>query len=306
MELDRVAPELHATLRRFRSSPIYNALGRAIVQTVIAMMPTGTVKGVQITTARTSAHRKVRIYCPAVQRSTGALLWFHGGGFLIGRPRQDDRICAQTAQDLGIVVVSAEYRLAPRHRFPAALDDGIAAWHWLQQAALKLGLDRHRIAVGGVSAGGGLAASVVQRIADEGGPNAAAQWLFCPMLDDRTAARRELDAADNFVWSNRANAFGWRSYLKTEPGSAILPPYAAAARRDDLSSLPPAWIGVGDIDLFHDEDAAYAERLRAAGVPATLTVVPGAPHGFEAWAPTTELARTYLAGARDWLQGAIG
>jgi acetyl esterase/lipase len=126
------------------------------------------------------------------------------------------------------------------------------------------------------------------------------------MLDDRTAARRELDAVGHLVWNNRLNRLGWRSYLGAEPGAASLPAYAAAARRADLAGLPPAWLGVGDIDLFCDEVRVYAERLRASGVDATLDVVPGAPHGFEIWAPETPLARAHVSRAHDWLRATLG
>jgi acetyl esterase/lipase len=126
------------------------------------------------------------------------------------------------------------------------------------------------------------------------------------MLDDRTAARRELDAINHRVWNNRLNAAGWRSLLAVAPGSDVVPPYAVAARRPDLSGLPPAWIGVGDIDLFHDEDRAYAERLREAGVDVAFDVTPGAPHAFEGWARDSELAREHIRKARAWLGKTLG
>ena len=146
----------------------------------------------------------------------------------------------------------------------------------------------------------GLAAALAQRLHDEG-ERPRAQWLFCPMLDDRTAARRGLDDAGHRVWDNRLNRFGRRAYLGSEPGAPVVPHYAVPARRDDVAGLPDTWIGVGDIDLFHDEAAEYARRLRAAGVGTTFHVVPGGPHGFEAWAPSTGFSRDYLGVARAWL-----
>lgn len=125
------------------------------------------------------------------------------------------------------------------------------------------------------------------------------------MLDDRTAARRELDGIRHFVWNNARNTFGWRSFLNSEPGSAELPRYASAARRKDLRGLPPAWIGVGEIDIFYDEDRIYAERLRSSGAEVTFVSVPGAPHGFEVWAAQTDLAKTHIAGAQRWLETAV-
>lgn len=246
-----------------------------------------------------------RIYRPDVRHSDSALLWIHGGGLIMGSPLQDDRQCGGTALELGITVLSVDYRVAPDFPFPAALDDCQAGWEWLARHAGSLGVDPMRVAIGGQSAGGGLAACLVQRLCDSGGPVPVAQWLHAPMLDDRTAARRELDVPRHPVWDNRLNRFGWRSYLAADPGASAVEPYAVAARREDLSGLPPAWIGVGDVDLFHDEAREYARRLNAAGSPAAFHVVPGAPHGFETWAPDTDISRDYLAAARSWLRQAL-
>jgi acetyl esterase/lipase len=241
----------------------------------------------------------VRLYTPA-DPTGSALLWIHGGGLVVGSARMDDRLCGETARQLGVTIVSVDYRLAPKHPYPAALDDCLAAWAWLAAHAGELGVDPDRVAVGGQSAGGGLAACLVQRLHDDGAA-VAAQWLFCPMLDDRTAAERAHDATGHHIWNNRSNLVGWRSYLGEAPGAASVPPYAVAARREDLSGLPPTWIYTSDIELFHDEDVAYARRLEAAGVEVTLEVVRAAPHGFEAWATDTPLAQALFANARDWL-----
>nr|WSZ99050.1 alpha/beta hydrolase [Streptomyces sp. NBC_00857] len=243
----------------------------------------------------------MRLYIPAGGGSGAALLWVHGGGYVIDDVVQDDAFCSETARELGIVVVSANYRLASEHPFPAALDDILAAWQWLRESAGLLGVDQERIAVGGSSAGAGLAACLAQRLHDAGGTRPAGQWLFSPMLDDRTAARRELDVVRHRVWDNSANRTGRGAYLGVEPGGPRTPDYAAAARRTDLRGLPPAWISVGDIDLFTDECHSYAERLRDAGVACDFDLVVGAPHGFEAWAPDTRVARGLLKRGRVWL-----
>jgi acetyl esterase/lipase len=172
---------------------------------------------------------------------------------------------------------------------------------WLRANATSLGVSPARIGLGGQSAGGGLAACLAQRLHASGDPMPVVQLLVAPMLDDRTAGRRDLDAAKHVLWSNRTNLIGWRCYLNADPGAAAVPDFAAAARRDDLSGLPPTWIGVGDIDLFHDEDIGYAERLRAAGVRVTVDVVPGAPHGFDSWAARSVLGREFNARAIEWL-----
>jgi len=288
--LKTVAPELRGRVRLMPRLPLERAWVRRLMRAATARMRPPSLPDVAV-----ELHPGLRVYRPRTSRSDLTLLWIHGGGLVIGGAAQDDRFCAGTARELGITVVSTEYRLAPADPYPAALDDCHAAWRWLRDDVAA-----DRVVVGGQSAGGGLAAALVQRLHDEG-ERPRAQWLFCPMLDDRTAARRDLDGAGHRVWDNRLNRFGWRAYLGTEPGSPIVPHYAVPARREAVAGLPATWIGVGDIDLFHDEAAAYAQRLRAAGVDTTFHVVPGGPHGFEAWAPGTEVSRDYLTAAREWL-----
>lgn len=248
---------------------------------------------------------RVRVYQPVNGRTSAALLWIHGGGMVIGTAEQDEVRASSIARDLGVTVVSARYRLAPEHPFPAAADDVRAAWHWLTAHATSLGLDPGRIVVGGESAGGGLAASLVQRLHDEGGVQPVGQLLVHPMLDDRTAADRSLDRERHPVWSNRSNRTGWSSFLGHEPGRETVPEYAVPARRDDLGGLPPAWIGVGTADLFLHECRSYANRLRAAGTPAELVEVPGGPHGLDVRqrpAPSRQFRAAQLAFLTDRLE----
>jgi acetyl esterase/lipase len=301
MDISQVNPELQAPLRMMPPLPIGNAFGRRALRFLGSLAPSAKVDGVVIKTIRDSSTH-LRTYHPKSRQSLAALFWIHGGGYVIGQASQDDRLCSITADALGILVVSVEYRLAPEHPFPAGLDDCHAGWIWLQQHAGTLEIDPSRIALGGESAGGGLAASLAQRLHDEGSPLPAAQWLINPMLDDRTAASQEVDAKHHFVWNNRANAFGWRAYLGVEPGTAQLPAYASPARRNDLRGMPPTWIGVGEIDLFYQENLAYAEGLRAAGVDVVCDVVPGAPHGFGTWAPDAQVSRNFHSRAHDWLR----
>ncbi|MBN2469272.1 MAG: alpha/beta hydrolase [Anaerolineae bacterium] len=301
MTLSQISPELRYVIQWMPYLPVSSRLGRWFARNAVRLLFfERAYAGVRIKKHVTSEGVRVRVYIPDGNRTGAGLLWIHGGGMVIGSAAQDDRFCVNTARELGIVVVSAEYRLAPEFPFPAPLDDCYAAWRWVQDSAAQLSIDNTRIAIGGQSAGGGLAASLAQRIHDAGGNQPLAQWLFCPMLDDRTAANRELDAIGHKVWDNLQNRSGWQSYLGTEPGAEQVPEYAVAARRRDLSGLPPAWIGTGDIELFYAEDSAYAERLSAAGVECALDVVPGAPHGFEILAGT-RMAQAYLSRARDWL-----
>lgn len=223
----------------------------------------------------------LRLYRPAgLATAAPALLWIHGGGFVIGSPIQDEQRSIETARRLGMTVAAVTYRLAPGNRTPAALDDAFAALSWMFDNAAARLIDPARIAVGGASAGGGLAATLVLRAHDAGLP-VAFQLLVYPMLDDRTVLRAE--AVPHLrMWSVKNNRFGWSSYLGREPGGDDVTAYEAAARRDDLTGLPPTWIGVGTRDLFHDEDVEYARRLTESGVPCELAIVPGAFHGFDA------------------------
>ena len=214
----------------------------------------------------------------ALERPVAALLWIHGGGYVIGNAAQDDQICRHFVEELGIAVASVDYRRAPEHAFPAALDDCYEALSWLSRCK---GVDPTRIAIGGASAGGGLAAALALLARERGEIKVAFQLLAYPMLDDRTATRSDIDESNFRLWNNRSNQFGWQSYLGQAPGSANVSPMAAPSRCEDLAGLPSAWIGVGTCDLFCEEDIAYAERLRAAGVECELAVVPGAFHGFD-------------------------
>lgn len=305
--LAQIAPELRRATSRMTMLPlpVGNNWGRRLLRGLMARQRVVEHGGVSIETPA-NAPVPLRLYNPARRTSRGALLWMHGGGYVVGTAAQDDGFCVAVARELGIMVVSVDYRLAPEHPFPAPLDDCRAAWTWMEAEAVVLRIDPLKIAIGGQSAGGGLAAALVQRIHVAGSAQPAAQWLFCPMIDDRTAARADLDRISHRIWSNRNNRDGWRCYLGQEPGVADPPPFAAPARAEGLAGLPPAWIGVGDIDLFCEEDRAYAARLHAAGVEVTLDVVPGAPHGFEAWAGDTGIAQDYLARARAWLGEALG
>ena len=229
----------------------------------------------------------VRLFRPAGDAgTTPALLWIHGGGYVIGDAAQDDVLCRRFARELGATVASVDYRLAPDFPYPVPLEDCYEALKWL--AALPA-VDPSRIAIGGASAGGGLAAALALLARDRGEIAVAAQLLVYPMIDDRTVLRGGLDNPGHRLWNQASNRFGWRSYL----GEAD-PDVAVPARREDLAGLPPAWIGVGTLDLFHDEDLAYAERLRAAGVPCEVEVVQGAFHGFDGIAPKAEVSLAFF------------
>jgi acetyl esterase/lipase len=227
-----------------------------------------------------------RLYRPtAAAAPTAALLWIHGGGYLLGSPEQDDALCRRYVQRLGIVVAAARYRLAPEHPYPIPLEDCYQVLTWL--AGLP-GVDADRIAIGGASAGGGLAAALGFLARDRGEVSPVLQVLSYPMLDDRTVGP-ELDKPGFRLWNTRSNRFGWTSYL----GGAD-PAVAVPARRTDLAGLAPAWLGVGTLDLFCAEDLAYAARLNAAGVECEVHEVPGAFHGFDGLAPKAAVSQAYF------------
>ncbi|MFO8150094.1 MAG: alpha/beta hydrolase [Trueperaceae bacterium] len=301
------AGRLHPDLRRapLAALPFHWRWALPLWRLAIRAARTSVGPGVEVR-EHADAGVRVRVYRPLGEASDAALLWLHGGGLIVGAPAMDDGRCGAFARELGLTVVSVDYRLAPEHPFPAALDDAHAAWGWLQGAAAGLGVDPARVAVGGASAGGGLAACLAQRLRDEGGPRPAGQLLLYPMLDDRTAARRELDGAGYLVWHNRSNRAGWSAYLGGAPGAPELPAYAVAARCVDMRGLPPAWIGVGDLDLFWDEGRAYAERLEGAGVAVEVLEVEGAPHGFDTMAPDVALAHTFAASQTAFLRRRLG
>lgn len=234
----------------------------------------------------------VRLHRPVgVIRPAAGLLWIHGGGYVMGTAKQVDGLCRRFSHELGIVVASVEYRLAPEHRYPVALEDCYAALVWL--AGLP-GMDPKRVAIGG----GGLAAALALMARDRGDVTPALQLLAYPMLDDRSAmapANRSYR-----LWNPRSNQFCWTAYL----GDAD-PQVAVPARREDLSGLAPAWIGVGTNDLFHDEAVAYSERLTQAGVPCHLEVVTGAFHGFDLLAPKVPVSQAFFASQCTGLRSAL-
>ncbi len=225
---------------------------------------------------------RVLLYQPiTVEGSRPALLWMHGGGYILGFPEQEDFMVKNMVSAIGCIVVSVDYRLAPETRYPGSIEDCYAALKWLHTHGSELRVDPTRIAVGGSSAGGGLAAALGLLARDRGEIPLAFQLLIAPMLDDRTCALAEPHPyTGEFVWTHDANHFGWTSLLGQEPGVPDVSHYAAAARAKHLEGLPPTFINVGALDLFLEEDMEYARRLTRAGVPTEFHLYPGAYHGF--------------------------
>ena len=246
----------------------------------------------------------VRLHQPpdAPDAPLPALLWIHGGGYIAGYAAQDDAFCRMLARDLRIRVAAVEYRRAPEHPYPTPLHDCHDALVWLAQ---RDDVDADRVAIGGGSAGGGLAAGLAQLARDRARVRPVLQLLSYPMLDDRTACRADIDERDLRLWDNRSNRFGWQSYLGRPPGTDPDPGAAVPARHDDLSDLAPAWVGVGSCDLFFEEDVAYARRLHDAGVPCELHVARGGFHAFDQLRPDARLSRDFRGAQLRALRSAL-
>jgi acetyl esterase/lipase len=271
----------------------------------VELPPTSTESYEVVVPGATGYDPTVRVYSPPTP-ATGrpCVYWIHGGGYLFGSGLTIDARINRWVEELDCVAVSIDYRLAPEHPFPEPLDDCHAGLRWTAQHADELGIDPANITIAGASAGGGLAAGLAILARDRGEIDVAFQLLIYPMIDDRsTSASSHIDGAP--VWSRAANDLGWRAYLGDLFGRDDVPAYAAAARVDTVEGLPPAWIGVGSLDLFRDEDITYASRLLAAGITAELHVYRGACHGFEMIAPQAAVAQACQRDITEALRRAL-
>jgi len=236
---------------------------------------------------------------PATGAPAPVLLHLHGGGLVVGTVSDDVAAAAQAGP--GWAVASVDYRLAPEHPYPAAVEDAYAALGWLAAQSAGLGLDPARVVVTGVSAGGGLAAALALLARDRGGPALAGQLLVCPMLDDRDDSASGHQMAGVGTWDRTANATAWAAYLGAAAGGPATPAYAAAARADRLDGLPPAYVDVGSAETFRDECVQYAARLWSHGGDAELHVWPGGCHGFDGLVPDAPVARDARHARARWL-----
>jgi acetyl esterase/lipase len=244
----------------------------------------------------------VRIYRPVNASGTLPGVYFiHGGGMILGNVEGESAVAEQVCEQVGAVVVSVEYRLAPEDPHPAQAEDCYAGLAWMARNAAELGFDPGRLAVYGGSAGGGLTIAVVLLARDRGFPAIRFQMPIYPMIDhtNETASSREI--TDIGVWDRAANIEAWDWYL----GGGKPDQYAAPVLAEDLSGLPPAFIDVGTMDLFRDEDITFAMRLMQAGVPTELHINPGAYHASEVLAPQAELSRRIWERRFDALRRAL-
>ncbi len=231
----------------------------------------------------------LRIYMPAGNKALPILLYFHGGGFVVGDLDTVDFRCRLLADWAGCVVVSVDYRLAPEHPYPAAVEDCFAATVWAAEQAAALGADADRIAVGGDSAGGNLAAVVALLAKEHGGPKLCFQYLVYPVTDATTETVSYHENGSGYGLTKDAMVWYWDNYAPDLARRSE--PYASPLRAPDLSGLPPALVVTAEFDPLRDEGEAYAARLREAGVPVELRRYDGMVHGFLGQTGVSDLSK---------------
>lgn len=225
---------------------------------------------------------KLKVYTPKNQStSLPALLWIHGGGYVIGDYEENDLLCAAFVQQANCVVVSVDYRLSPDASYPGPLEDCYTALKWMADHADILKIDTNRIGIAGASAGGGLTAGLSLLARDRNYPKLSFQMPLYPMINDKNNTPSNNEIKEGMVWNQKLNKFGWEMYLGALSGSDDIPIYAAPARAEDFSNLPPTYTCVGQLDPFRSETLDYVTKLAEAGVDVEFHLYPGAFHGFD-------------------------
>ncbi|MEU8718522.1 alpha/beta hydrolase [Streptomyces sp. NPDC048663] len=273
--------------RRAMWEPIIGAAGSA------QPIPNDVKTTEHYATSNDGAEIKLRWYVKDGVSTGSAVLFLHGGGYIFGHIDLFDGPVSRYVSASGVPMLSVEYRRAPEHPFPTPLEDAYAALCWLHGHAAELGIDPDRVGVMGDSAGGGMAAALTILARERGGPGIAHQILIMPMLDDRTVTPDPY-IAPYALWSYDDSLTAWPALLGDAAGGDV-PPTAAPARLEDATGLPSAYIEVGQIDVFRDEDTAYAIKLSRAGVSVEFHLHPGAPHEFDSIAFDSDVARRALA-----------
>ncbi|BBH24066.1 esterase [Paenibacillus baekrokdamisoli] len=303
----RVLPELRSTLavlpqlnlpydlENFRNFPIPEC----------EKSPDVAIKNLMI--AGPASELLIKIYEPAnrMDKNLPSLLWIHGGGYVLGHPDSDDALCERFVVEANCVVVSVDYRLAPEHPYPAAIEDCYAALKWMADSAVELNIDITRIAIAGASAGGGLTAALSLMARDKGGPAISFQMPLYPMIDDRnlSVSSHEI-TTNNSVWNRTNNVAAWSLYLGELSGGDISQ-YAAPSRAESYLGLPPTYTCVGQLDPFRDETIEYVSRLAEAGIDVEFHLYPGCFHAFELAVPKAEVSLRASKGYVDALNRAL-
>jgi acetyl esterase/lipase len=305
----RLDPELVAPLEGFMAATGggFNLHDLAGMRAMVAAMVAGTkgqasaIQGVEATDLKVPGAKgappvAVRLYRPKESRDPlPVIVWMHPGGWVLGTLELEDLMARELVKSVRCALVAVEYRLAPEHPYPAALEDCYAVLKWVAADGKKHGIGTRQIAVGGSSAGGNLAAGIALLARDRGEVSLGFQMLVYPALNDRNLAQVGPNVAENLFWSRENMLMSWRAYLENRQASAEVPIYAAPTRARDLGRLPPAFIAVGGLDMFLDECLDYAARLTAAEVNTEVHVYPGAFHAFDAFAPLARVAQRFVA-----------
>ena len=244
---------------------------------------------------------RLRIYTPHGTGPFPLLVFFHGSGFVLCSLDTHDGMCRNLCAGAGCVVASVDYRLAPEHKFPAGPDDCLHATRWTAAHAIKLGANPTRIAVGGDSAGGNMAAVTALRIRDERGLELRGQLLLYPVTDYHTPGTPSYEEnAEGYGLTRDTMKWFWHHYLH-DPSEGMLP-HASPLRASDLSSLPPALVITAEFDPLRDEGELYAKRLATSGVATTLSRYDGVNHGFMFWTGVVDKAGNAMNEACEWLR----
>ena len=312
--IDRIDPELvHAVdlmpAERFvaiwEDPPKARQMTEDFHRAMADALPPTDVTITEIVIAGTDCDIPIVIYQPPNPGPRGGLLWMHGGGYIVGTARADGHGIG-FAEHAGCTVVSVDYRLAPESTYRESVADCFAALNWMADNADDLGIDPGRLAIGGGSAGGGLTAGLAHYSRDHGGPDLKLQLLIYPMIDDTHDTPSGHEITHTTVWHRKVSFEAWKMYLGDEYGTDRVSTYAAATRATDLRGLPPAFVTVGMLDLFRDENIDYAQRLMAAGIPTDLHVYPGMIHGAEMSAPGAAVSERMRTDYCDAVKRAIG
>lgn len=311
VDSEKIDPELRPVLN---STPLFSGpeLSLSEIRAKIESLPVppykhlaGVVSKDFLIPGADAVYVPVRVYMPEDRNNANelpALLWIHGGGFFLGDIDGNDPLCEKIVLKCNCIVVSVGYRRVPEHPFPAPVDDCIVALNWLA-ADNDLNIDKNRIAVGGASAGGCLAAALALHSRDKAGPKIAYQVLMIPVTDDRHETPSSQAFHDPRIWCRDISLRAWAAYLKNVEGEP--PAYAAPARAEDLSNLPPAFVSVEDQDLLRDEGIEYAQRLMQAGVLTELHVYPGTFHGSFGAVPKASTSKRHIADMLTSLRKAL-
>ena len=287
---ERIHPDLKegfAAMQDMNITPETLGEGRKVFASTIETLPSD--EAVEVRNEIIGSGLRVRVYKPKTVQEGDKLpgvLWIHGGGHLLGAPEQDEALLIRFVKEAGCIVAAPDYRLTPEHPYPADVEDCYSALVWMTE---NLPVNKDKVAVGGMSAGGGLTASVVLTARDRKSPAIAFQMPLYPELDCRNITPSSHQVTDHRVWCRDFNIAAWKMYLADVSGD--VPAYASPALAEDLSGLPPAYIMVGQLDPFRDETITYAQRMLQAGVPVELHVVPGVFHGFELYIPDAPVSR---------------